>query len=96
MAANVSEIFAEYKALRIDSRLEFLERLPWIGPITKFHLARNLGMDVCKPDRHLLRIAKAHHGTTPAALCGRLSRLSGDRIGVVDVVLWRAANLRLV
>ena len=38
--------------------IEYLETLPWIGPITKYHLARNLGIDCAKPDRHLTRIAE--------------------------------------
>ncbi len=78
-----------------EDKIIFLERLPWIGKITKFHLARNLGMDVCKPDRHLVRIA-AKYNTTPDELCRRLSKETGDRIGTVDVVLWRAANLGLI
>ena len=67
--------------------------LPFIGAITKYHLARNLGMDVCKPDRHLVRLAAP---LTPAELCGRLSVATGHRVGVIDCVLWRAANLKLI
>ncbi len=93
MCACISRRFREYQ--QAADKLAYLETLPWIGRITKYHLARNLGLDVCKPDRHLVRIAK-HYGTTSQDLCARLSRLSGDRIGVVDVVLWRAANLRLI
>ncbi len=76
-------------------KLFFLETLPWIGKITKFHLGRNLGLDVCKPDRHLSRIA-AKYNTTALNLCETLSVATGDRIGVVDVVLWRAANLGFI
>lgn len=75
--------------------LEFLEGLPFIGKVTKYHLARNLGLDFAKPDRHLTRIA-AKYGATVQGLCGELSRQSGDRIGTVDVVLWRAANLGIM
>lgn len=76
-----------------DDKLAFLVTIPHIGDITKFHLARNLGMDVCKPDRHLVRIAGDE---TPAVMCQRLADATGDRIGVVDCVIWRAANLGLV
>lgn len=76
-------------------KLEFLERLPWIGPITKYHLAKNFGLDYCKPDRWLVRIATSYE-TTPEELCGRLAKETGDRIGTVDYVIWRAANLGLV
>ena len=84
------EIFQKF--IKADDKLKFLEGLPQIGKVTKYHLARNLGMDVCKPDRHLVRIADQFN-TTPYELCNRLSLESGDRIGVVDYVLWRAANL---
>lgn len=83
----------EFKAYQETSdKLSFLETLPWIGKITKYHLARNLGLDFCKPDRHLVRIAKTYN-TTPDVLCKRLARETGDRIGTVDLVIWRAANL---
>jgi len=82
-------------AVSDEARIAFLRTLPWIGEVTKYHLARNLGLDVCKPDRHLVRIAQSYF-TTPKELCARLARETGDRVGVVDVVLWRAANLRIL
>ncbi len=69
-----------------------LEKIPFIGPITKYHLAKNLGIDVCKPDRHLVRIAEKFK-TTPEKLCQKLADATGDRIATVDYVIWRAANL---
>lgn len=83
-------IFAQYK--KAGDKLEFLEAIPWIGPITKWHAAKNLGMDVCKPDRHLLRIA-AEYSTTPIKMCYALAEATCDRIALVDTVIWRAANL---
>lgn len=71
--------------------LEWFQNLPWIGPITKFHLARNLGLDFCKPDRHLVRIAESG-GETPEVMCRRIANETGDRIGAVDAVIWRAAE----
>jgi len=76
-------------------KLAFLKGLPQIGEITKFHLAKNLGLDVCKPDRHLVRIA-SRNGLTPEQMCRKLSRLTGDRIATVDTVIWRAANLGII
>lgn len=76
-------------------KLTFLETLPWIGKITKYHLARNLGFNYVKPDRHLQRIADQNN-TTPMKLCSQISNIIGDRIGTVDVVIWRAANLGLI
>jgi len=75
------------------NKLEFLKGLPWIGDITKYHLAKNLGHDCAKPDRHLVRIADAE-GVTK--MCERLAEITGDRIATVDVVIWRAANLKLI
>lgn len=84
-------MFAMYQ--EAADKISFLESLPHIGPVTKFHLARNLGADVCKPDRHLVRIAAPE---TPDTLCQRIADATGDRIGLVDCVIWRAANLGLV
>lgn len=78
--------------LAAEDKLACCRSLPWIGDITKYHLAKNLGEDIAKPDRHLVRIAGAEG---PHALCARLAKASGDRICTVDVVIWRAANLGL-
>jgi len=68
-----------------------LRELSWMGPITACHLAKNVGLDVAKPDRHLVRIAQAVGASSPHALCKSISDVVGDRIGVVDLVLWRFA-----
>jgi hypothetical protein len=93
MYANREEELKRYIAA--SDKLAHCRSLPWIGPITCYHLAKNLGCDVVKPDRHLVRLAQAEN-TTPEALCRRLSEATGDRIVVVDTVLWRAANLGLI
>lgn len=86
----------EFQAyIEAPNKLSFLETLPWIGKITKYHLAKNLGLDFCKPDRHLVRIAKIYD-TSPNVLCYRLAQETGDRIGTVDLVIWRAANLGII
>jgi len=99
-AAAIGRASREYKDWFRDYRasydkLAYLQSLPWIGPITKYHLAKNLGINCVKPDRHLMRIARESY-TTPDALCARLAEQSGDRACVVDGVLWRAANLRMI
>ena len=91
--ANKDRLFAEYQSA-ID-KIAYLRSLPWIGNITCWHLAKNYGFDVAKPDRHLVRIARAQ-GEGVQELCQRLSRLTGDRIATVDLVIWRAASLGLV
>ena len=77
-------------------KLQYLKTLPFIGKITKYHLLRNLGnLDFCKPDRHLVRIARQSN-TTPQTLCEKLSEETGDKVGVVDVVIWRSCNLGIL
>ena len=85
--------FMLQKKITLSEKLDYLETLPWIGPITKFHLARNLGIDVAKPDRHLVRIAEHFNYKDVQRMCEDISEWKGDRVGVVDVVLWRYANL---
>lgn len=82
------ELLDQYQAA--PDKLEFLRGLPWIGAITCWHLAKNYGLDVAKPDRHLVRIAGAEG---PHAMCARLACESGDRVATVDLVIWRAANM---
>lgn len=86
-------LFQAYVAA--EDKVEFCGALPWIGGITKWHLAKNFGADVVKPDRHLVRIAD-HYGVTPTELCTRLADATGDRVATVDLVLWRASNLGLI
>lgn len=78
-------------ALGVDAVLDWCQSLPWIGPTTKYHLAKNLGADVAKPDRWLCRVAAAS-GETVEALCARLAAATGDRVATVDLVVWRACE----
>jgi hypothetical protein len=66
-----------------------LRRLPWIGSITCWHLAKVLGVDVVKPDIHLTRAAIAAGFPTPQALCEAVREALGDRLTVIDSVFWR-------
>lgn len=81
------ELFAAY--LAATDKLDFLVSLPWIGDITKYHLAKNFGVNVAKPDVHLQRLAD-REGCTAQALCERLAVATGYRVATVDTVLWRA------
>lgn len=71
----------------------YLRRFPFMGPATSYHLAKNLGLSVVKPDRHLVRTAAAAGYTDPDALCRAISDYVGDRLAVVDLVIWRFATL---
>ena len=66
----------------------FLQTLPYIGNITKYHLARNLGFDFIKPDRHLVKLANKY-GMNPFTFCELIHRETGRRLGTIDVILWR-------
>lgn len=87
--------FLRYTSTAAADVLDFLESMPWIGPITKYHLAKNFGEDCCKPDRHLVRIA-AGYELTPVEMCQALADVTGDRIGTVDYVIWRAAEREMI
>jgi len=46
----------------LQMKLDYLEELPFIGPITKNHLARNLGEDVPKYDIWIQRLGVLYSG----------------------------------
>lgn len=79
--------------IKSKNRLKYIESLPHIGEITKYHLARNLGLDYAKPDRHLVRISSLLKFNNVQKFCGKISDLSRDKIGLVDLVFWRFATL---
>jgi len=77
-----------------DEGVNFITQLPFMGPATSLHLAKNLGFPVAKPDRHLIRMAEAAGYTSPEQMCNDISDIVSDRVQVVDLVLWRYATLR--
>lgn len=72
---------------------EFLQRFPYLGPATSMHLAKNLGLDVVKPDRHLIRASRAARFESPSAFCAAIAEEIGDRVAVIDIVVWRFATI---
>lgn len=102
-AAAIDKIWAAredlhfvYMTCETDAeRLEWLAALPWIGGITKFHLAKNFGVDVAKPDVHLQRLAELH-GETAQSLCERLAAGTPFRARTIDLLLWRACAIGLI
>jgi hypothetical protein len=84
---NRTILFAAYQIA--ENKVSYCAGLPWIGPVTKYHLAKNLGLDFAKPDVHLARLAAAEHSTV-VELCDRLSEQTGYRVTTIDSVLWRA------
>lgn len=69
-----------------------LTALPFIGRVTAKHLARNLGIDVAKSDRHMIRLAHRVRSDVDG-MAAALAQATGDPVRVVDGVLWRHAIL---
>lgn len=94
IAGHVLETgFATLKAEIDCDPIVRLQMLPFIGPITAQHLAKNLGYPLAKDDRHLARLAGRFGFRSAQELCERISDLTGDSVPVVDTVLWRSAAL---
>ena len=77
--------------------LDKMQDLGYIGEVTKFHLARNLGLDVGKPDRWMIRLSqRLGFPPTPTgveSMFETFHKVTGERVGAIDVVLWRASQL---
>jgi endonuclease III len=78
----------KFKGMAEQRAIVYLESFPFIGKVTRYHLARNIGFDVVKPDRHLVRLAEAFE-TTPDDLVDRIAESTGLRRGFIDFVLWQ-------
>jgi len=91
--ARRSELLEGY--LAADDKIAFCRSIPWIGGITCYHLAKNFGAQVAKPDVHLQRLAD-RHGTTCQDLCEELARRTGFSVSTVDLILWRACAERMI
>jgi hypothetical protein len=81
--------FLAFKQAVLAAPLTELQRLPFIGPVTVWHLAKNLGLDVAKPDRHLARISSAFGFHDADQFCTAIARVVGERRKVVDLIVWR-------
>jgi hypothetical protein len=86
--------YSEVRKRIVAGGLTYLETFAYIGPVTRYHLGKNLGLDVVKPDRHLKRISAAAGCNSPEELCRFISRFTGEKIAVVDTVLWRFATIQ--
>jgi len=76
-----------------EEGVTYLQSFPFLGPATSYHLAKNLGLNVVKPDRHLVRLAAQAGYSAPNLMCRRIADAMGDKDSVVDLVLWRYATL---
>lgn len=85
--------FVKLKEEIQSTPLPSLKQLPYVGNVTAWHLAKNLGIPVAKPDRHLVRLANLMGYHNVQHFCGDVAKISGDSIQVVDIVFWRYATL---
>ncbi len=85
--------FSDFKKSVRKKPVENLSLFPYIGPVTVYHLAKNIGIDVAKPDRHLVRIAKNEGFNDVQEFCRYIADRCEDSIPVIDIVFWRFANL---
>jgi hypothetical protein len=72
---------------------QLLKELPYIGPVTCYHLARNIGLlDCVKPDLHLIRLAEHWGFPDCISMCKAMGEGSGLPLGIVDLVVWYSAS----
>lgn len=81
--------FASIKQTIHRDPINELQRFPYIGPVTAWHLAKNLGFDVAKPDRHLARISRRLGYQSAWQLCDSIAAVTGETVKVIDLILWR-------
>jgi hypothetical protein len=94
LASHVARIgFIEVRGRIQDGGIKYLQELPYIGPVTCFHLAKNIGLPLAKPDRHLSRLAEALGYLSVQHLCADLGKIIEEPVPVVDIVLWRYSTL---
>jgi hypothetical protein len=91
---NTAEIiaaagFESLKRRLLEEPLVVLQEFPFIGPVTALHLAKNLGFQFAKPDRHLQRLADVLGFEDYMDMCEGFSSITGDPVALVDTVLWR-------
>ena len=85
------ENWSEFRATL--TTVDSLADLPFIGNITKYHLARNIGLMSCaKPDVHMVRWCCEKFGKEDEALVGKvtdaIAKRKGKKQGTVDFALW--------
>ena len=103
-----------YSLQNIEEKVNFLGTLPYIGNITKFHLARNLGLNFVKYDIWIQRLGVALYGTEEYIekvnntkllpqikyycdiMFEKIANETGEKVGFIDVVLWRACQKGLI
>lgn len=81
--------FSAVKSAVMVDPIGELRRFPFIGPVTVWHLAKNLGLNSAKPDRHLSRISRQFGFVDANAFCRAIGERAGEEPRVVDLIVWR-------
>lgn len=70
--------------------------LPWMGLANRRYLAKNLGFDLAKNDRHLTRLAGQYRYSADASGVQRfvedVACCVAERVSVVETVLWNTCE----
>ena len=78
----------KYKETKLNSP-DKLQKLPFIGPITCYHLARNIGLlDFMKPDIHMERVAKHWNFDNSLEMCRDIQNTYDLPLGLIDLIMW--------
>lgn len=81
---------------KADDKISVIRSLPSLGgEALGYHLARNMGIDCVKPDRHMKRLAKRFGYATPLEMCQDIKDdfEKNIRLGVIDYILWRYCEI---
>lgn len=81
--------FNSFKAAVLRDPIQELMQIPFIGPVTVWHLAKNLGMNTSKPDRHLVRVSNKLGFRDVDDFCAGIANVSGEEPKVIDIIIWR-------
>jgi hypothetical protein len=85
-----AEGFSRFKKRLMTEGVNGLAALPGIGPITKDHLARNIGLaSVAKDDIWIRRVRREFGYSDKDAFVGRLASRFRQSPGLVDFVIWQ-------
>src|SRR5258708_289106 len=72
-AADKLSSASSFEVIRLQilrDPIQQLQSFAYVGPITAFHIAKNMGFPVAKPGRHLERLARSNGFESVEEFCG--------------------------